>query len=217
MQTLLILPLGVTGETVQGVLNATREPLVGVITVTTAGFDETKKEIIRAVKQACELIGAKHYHIVVNPDNAEPIAELYRLLRKLTATRVLVSGVTGSRYLLPLITQAVLRYWHETKAEVFLIHGVEGEKWSLVPFTGFFVYDLKREQKEVFMRIYSDPRNILGTKELIEKYGYGRSIYKVLGKLEEKGLIKHNRNKIEKTLPGRLLYFLLKEGEGDES
>lgn len=215
---MLILPIGITGETVQGVLNAVKDSLTAIITITTAGFEETKKGIIQGVEQACNLMGIEHYHIVVVPSKVEPVAELYKLLKKLRPSRVIVSGVTGSRYLQPLIAQAVLRYWHETKAEVLLIHGVEGEKWSLEPLTGFFIYDLKREQREVFMRIYSDPRDALNAKEnLIDKYGYGRSIYKVLRKLEEKGLIKRRRNKIEKTLPGHVLYLLLKEGEGFEA
>ncbi|MEM1606105.1 MAG: hypothetical protein QXW41_07685 [Fervidicoccaceae archaeon] len=213
MGAVLILPIGITGETVQGILNAVKDHMIGIITVSTPGFEETKKEIIQGVRQACELIGAEHHHIVVGPGEVEPVAELYRLLKRLRPSRVIISGVTGSRYLFPLIAQVALRYWHETRAEVLLIHGVEGERWSLVPLTGFFTYDLKREQREVFMRIYSDPRDVLSTKELINKYSYSRSVYKVLKKLEEKGLIRHRRNRIEKILSGYLLYLLLKEGE----
>lgn len=219
-RTLLILPIGITGETVQGVLKTIGDSLaglVGIITVTTAGFEEVKREIIQGVKHACELIGAKHYHIIVNFREVGVSAKLYKLLKKLRPERIVISGTTGSRYLFPIVVSAVLRYWYETRAEVLLVHGVEGGKWDLVPLVGFFVYDLKREQKEVFMQIYGNSRNILRTNEdLIKKYDYGKSIYKVLSKLEEKGLIKHKRNKIEKTLPGRLLYYLLREAEGND-
>ena len=218
MRTLLILPIGVTGETVQGILNVVGGSPLDIITVTTAGFEEVKKEIIQGVKRACELIGAEHHHVVVDFGDVSAGVKLYKLLKKLRPSSIVVSGITGSRYLLPLIISVVLRYWYETKVKALLIHGVEGGEWNLTPLTGFFVYDLKREQREVFMQIYNNSRNVLRTNEdLIKKYGYGKSIYKVLSKLEEKGLIKRRRNKIEKTLPGRLLYLLLREAEGDDS
>lgn len=215
MRTTLILPIGITKDIVHGILNDIKDSLIGIITVTTKGFEEAKHDIIQGVRAASELIGAKHYHLEVEFGDREASAKLYNLLKELGTERIVISGITGSRYLYPIIMQATLRYWYDTGAEAALIHGIEGEKWELVPLTGFLTYDLKREQRNLFMLIYSIPKEVLKTKEdLIDKHGFTRTVYKVLAKLEERGLIKHSRNKIEKTLPGYLLFNILKVAGG---
>ena len=48
------------------------------------------------------------------------------------------------------------------------------------------------------------------TKEdLMLQYNLGRSIYKALRALKEKGLIEWKRNRIRKTFPGKLLFNIL--------
>ncbi|MGB9831129.1 MAG: hypothetical protein ACPLSP_03540 [Fervidicoccus fontis] len=214
IRTLLILPVGVTGEIVQGIINIARDSLYGVITITTAGFEDMKRNILQSIENACKLIGIEHYHLSVEFGDTKSSAELYKLLKKLKPNRIVISGITGSRYLFPIIASVALRYWYETKVEVLLVHGIEGERWELVPLMGFFNYDLKGKQKDIFMQIYGEPIEVLRTKDmLINKYGYTRAIYKTLSKLEERGLIRHRRNRIEKTLPGKLLYSLMRESD----
>ncbi|MGB9622893.1 MAG: hypothetical protein ACPL07_03505, partial [Candidatus Bathyarchaeia archaeon] len=62
IRTLLILPVGVTGEIVQGIINIARDSLYGVITITTAGFEDMKRNILQSIENACKLIGIEHYH-----------------------------------------------------------------------------------------------------------------------------------------------------------
>ncbi len=209
---MLILPVGVTKGTVEGVLRAVEDRLTCVITVSTPGFEDVKEEIILGVGKACELMGVPHYHLVIGMGDLDASARLYSLLKKSGAGTVIVSGVTGSRFLLPIIMQSVLRYWYDTRSEILLVHGIEGEGWSIQPLVGFLTFRLKRVQKELFKIIYEHPGDRLRTREdLIVKHGLSRTAYKVLKELESKGLIRTGRNRIEKTLPGYLLFNLLKE------
>jgi len=211
VRSVLIIPVGITKETVEGVLKIIQD-VKAIITITTEGFEERKRDILIGVSEAAKLIGAVHEHIIVKNNDRLASARIYGTVMKYKPSRIIVSGLTGSRYLYPIITQAVLRLWHDTKAEIFLIHGVEGGKWEIVPLLGFYIYNLKREQKRLFKLIYEHPSDILRTKEdLFEKYRLTKSSYEALKELESKGLIKRRRNRIEKTFPGHLLYNLLKE------
>jgi len=211
--TMVILPLGITKEYVTGILRQNNLGRIeAIVSVTTPGFEETKSDIINALKTTSELLGARYQHIVIGLGDAGASAKIYRIIKNIKPSRIVVSLITGSRYLIPILAQAILRYWKETGVETYMIHGIEGEKWELQPFIGFFTFHLTREQLRLFKIIYEHPNDYMRTKEdLIEKYRYTKTVYKVLDRLDKKGLIRHKRNRIEKTFPGRLLYNLLRE------
>jgi hypothetical protein len=209
-----VLPLGVTGETVRGILEniAGKERIESIIIVTTPGYEDVKKSIIEGVKTMSILLGARFNLLVIGFGDEHASEKIYRAMREAGSGKVYVSFVTGSRYLIPILMQAILRYAHDTGAEVYAIHGIEGGEYRIEPLAGYIIYKLNRTQREVFKLIYEHPGEEVRVKEdLIERYGFGRSIYKVLKGLEEKGLVIHRRNKVLKTYPGKLLYNLLRE------
>jgi predicted transcriptional regulator len=211
MKTALLLPIGIAKETVYGVMRYPEIKPDVIITITVRGLEEVKSEILSGVTSLAELMGIPHYHVSISYGDTEAGAKIYNLLKTHKPQTIVVSGVTGSRYLFPIVAQVLLLYWHEYKARILLIHGIEGESWELAPFIGFFTYNLKRRQKEIFELIYQVPKDIIKTKEeLIEKYRLGRHVYTILKELEMRGLIARRRNKIIKTMPGYLLYNLLK-------
>lgn len=94
---------------------------------------------------------------------------------------------------------------------MFLVHGVEGERYSIAPLPGFFATAMRISsvQKRLLALIYGSEKRISG-KELIKEYGFTRSVYYVLADLERKGLVRVRRNRVERTFPGELVYGLLK-------
>ena len=211
---MVIMPVGVTKETVSGLFSriAERSRIEYVLVITTPGYENVKRDIIEALRKSAELLDAGFEVITIGFGDVEASARIYRVLRSIGLREVYVSLVTGSRYLIPIMLQALLRYAHDTGAMVYAIHGIEGESYSIEPLTGFATYTLVREQRKLFKLIYEHPGEELRTKEdLVERYGFGRSVYKALRGLKEKGLIIHRRNRISKTFPGKLLYNLLVE------
>ncbi len=210
----VVIPVGVTKETVSGLLSRIVEKsrVEVIVVVSTPGYESVKKDIIETLKKSAELLGAGFEAITIGFADVEASTKIYRVLRKIGLREVYVSLITGSRYLIPIMLQALLKYAHSAGARVYAIHGIEGESYSIEPLIGFTAYTLIREQRRLFKLIYMYPEEGLRTKEdLIEKYGFSRSVYKVLRELEEKGLIIRRRNKILKTFPGKLLYNLLRE------
>ncbi len=211
---IVVIPVGVTKETVSGLLShvAERGRVEGLVAVTTPGFEDVKREIIEALRTSAELLNARFESIIVEFDDEEATAKVYRALKSVGSREVYVSLITGSRYLIPILVQALLRYAYDTGAKVYAVHGIEGEGYRVEPLKGFLVYKLTREQKRLFKIIYGYQSEELRSKEdLINKYGFSRSVYKALRGLEEKGLITRRRNRILKTFPGKLLYNLLRE------
>lgn len=126
-----------------------------------------------------------------------------------------MSLLSGSRFLYPILTQVLLYYWRLTGASVYILQGIEGGPWRAEPLPGYATVELPQGQRRVFIQIYEHPGEELRTMEdLIEKYGYGRSIYKILRELEVKGLIVWRRNRIRKTLPGKILYRMMEVSGG---
>jgi len=206
----VLIPLGVTRETIEGVLRGLPRPDV-IVVVTVPGYEETKRSIVEALRVAALALGARFYLVVVRPGGVEGALELYRVLRGERPGEVYLVGVTGSRYLFPVLSSVLLRYWRDTGARLWLVHGVEGREYVLEPFAGFFAPAMRISsvQKRLLRIVYESEEAPSG-KEFIEKYGFTRSVYYVLADLERKGLLVVRRNRIEKTLPGRLFYALLK-------
>jgi len=211
---LIILSIGVTRETVVGLLKhiANGGSVEGIVAETTPGYEDAKKPIVEGIRTTAELLDARFCYIIVGFGDEHASSRIYRVLREIGSRQVYASFITGSRYLIPILMQALLRYSHDTGAEVYAVHGIEGEKYFITPLTGYTVYKLDRTQKRIFKLIYMYPGDELRTVEdLIEKYSLGKSVYKVLRGLERKGLIIHRRNRVVKTFPGKLLYNLLRE------
>ena len=205
---LLLLPVGVTLSTVEGILRATDSVDV-VVTVTVEGLAEEKKEILEAVSLLAKMMGADYSHVTVQFRNESSVAELYTLLMRYKPVEVVVSFLTGSRYLIPIMLQVLLRIWNELGTKIMVIHGVEGDGWFVTPLPGFVTYELNRKQKEIFMTIYAEEGDEVDTKAFMKKHGLSRTAYKTLKLLEHRGLIERRRGKILKTFPGKSLYKLL--------
>ncbi|MCE4624265.1 MAG: hypothetical protein F7C35_00160 [Desulfurococcales archaeon] len=212
------MPVGVTAETVRGVVaHPLVSPISCVVSVTVSGLFEVKREIFGYLRALAEVLGADYREVVVEPWDVASSIRLYKVLREASkgCSRVVVSGVTGSRYLLPLMFQVLLALWAERRVKVYLVQGVEGEEWRLVPLMGYLSVRLPRRQRELFLRIYSWPSDEVPLRGgLLEGLGLGRSVYKALKELELKGLIVHRRNKVIKTFPGKILYGIMVEKIG---
>ncbi len=227
-----MIPIGVTKEKVTGLLSyvVERSKIEGIVALTLPGFEEVKRDILSTLRGSADLLRARFEEVSIGLGDAEASAKIYRALKKIGSKEVYVSLITGSRYFIPIIMQALLRYSRDEGAMVYAIYGLEGvppevlEKrglqgaagaggeYEVVPLLGFLVDGLVREQKKIFRLIYEQDKDELRTKEdLIEKYGFSRSVYKALDGLEKKGLIEHRRDRIIKTFPGKLLYNLLRE------
>lgn len=214
----LVVPVGVTLQTV---MEFVEDPRIGevscVIGVTVEGFLDVKEKIFNQLEELTEELGARLYRVVLKPLSSGDVSRLMELLLRESPRVVVVSLLSGSRYLYPVVVQVVLYYAMNYDARAYMLVGVEGGESELVPLTGFFVYRLERRQRVLFEQIYGMEGDIIRVKEdLIMRYGYGRSIYKVIRELERKGLILHGRNIIVKTFPGKVLYRLmrLEAGEG---
>ena len=207
----LILPIGVKREKVERILAASEVQRVQcIITVTIPGYLEEKKPLIEAAKYLAEMIGASYHEVVFEPRSPEGPLKLYKTLLDEKPSKVILAGVTGSRYLYPLLFQVLLMYWRVSGAEILLQHGVEGGDYSLEPLQGFAspAMRLSRVQQEILRLVYSSTEKLSG-KTLIEKYGYTKSVYAVLADMERKGLLRVRRESIERTLPGMVLYMML--------
>ena len=212
-ESCLVMPVGVTWETVEGLL---RLDVAGRIKCVLAlliskGYEDKKKEIIGRLGELSGMLGATLYLVEVSMDDLSVPSKIYRVLAKERPARIIVSGLTGSRYLLPIVMQALLFYGLKHGVVPLLVHGVEGNGWRLVPMPGYTYVDLKRSQRKMFQLIYSSEEEEFRTNMFMKQHHLGRSAYKVLRKLREKGLIETRRNRIRKTIPGKMLYLLLKE------
>ncbi|MEB3760127.1 MAG: hypothetical protein GSR81_04685 [Desulfurococcales archaeon] len=208
----LVVPVGVTLQTV---MEFVEDPRIGevscVIGVTVEGFLDVKEKIFKQLEELVEELGARLYKIVLKPLSPGDVARIMEVLLEESPGIVVVSLLSGSRYLYPVVVQAVLYYVMNNNAKGYMLVGVEGGVSELVPLAGFYVYRLERRQRVLFEQIYGIEGDVIRVKEdLIMRYGYGRSIYKVIRELERKGLILHGRNIIAKTFPGKVLYRLMK-------
>ncbi len=208
----LVVPIGVTLQTV---MEFVEDPRIGevscVIGVTVKGFLDVKQKIFKQLEELVEELGARLYKIVLKPLIPGDVARIMEVLLEESPRIVVVSLLSGSRYLYPVVVQVVLYYVMNYDARAYMLVGVEGGESELVPLAGFFVYRLERRQRVLFEQIYGMEGDIIRVKEdLIMRYGYGRSIYKVIRELERKGLILHGRNIIVKTFPGKVLYRLMR-------
>jgi len=210
----VVVPVGVTGETIEGLLKSVPRPDL-IITVSVPGYEEVKGPIIEGLKAAASAMGARFRSFTVKKGDVEVLVDVYKLLLEERPNEVYLIGVTGSRYLLPLLVMVLLKYWRDAKAVVYLLHGVEGEECEAVPLPGFFAPSMRLSNTQIkLLKIIYSLEGPISGKELIQKYGFTRSVYYVLADMERKGLLFVRRNKIEKTLPGRLMYELLRAGEG---
>ena len=211
MAMCLILPVGVTGETVSELLKRTGSPSC-IVSVTIPGYEEEKEKIRQAIELAAEMLGAKHYWVVVEPWNPRSIASVKKAIDSARPSRLLVVTLTGSRYLYLVLIYLALYYWRRG-VWIDVVHGVEGGDYRVEPLAGYIAPALRMtpEQKKLLKLIYSTKETLSGVK-LMREYGYTKVVYKLLSELEEKGLVRVKRNKIEKTFPGYLLYELM-EGQ----
>lgn len=220
MAACIVIPVGVTKETVENILGGARGMALEikcVIAVTVPGFEEVKEPIVKSLRLLADLLGASFSKLVIKPGDPYAARSLYKLIAEKEPSIVLFVGVTGSRYLYPVITMALLHYWREHRAEILLLHGVEGEEPVVVPLLGFFAPALRISsvQRRVLGIIYGNREPVSG-KDLITRYGFTKSVYSVLEDLERKGLVRVRRGRIERTFPGELFYHLALTGSGEE-
>jgi len=223
--TCLILPVGITRETVEGLLK--REELRNVSCIITVLIEDreneelmkVKKEILNVLRMLAGFMGAKFYTIWTSFGDEKLSKEIFDVLLIHKPRLIILGAFTGSRYvLLPSILSIL---WYQKiygGCDVKIIHGVEGNGWSIEPLRGYFTTDLTKAQLRIFKLIYSMKKEEIRTKEdLMSQYNLGRSVYKILRALKEKGLIEWRRNRIRKTFPGKLLFNILisLEEEGD--
>ena len=210
----VIVPVGVTRETVEGVLRELPKPDI-IIAATVPGYEKAKKPIIETLRGTATALGAKFYLFTARPGEVEDLVSIYKVLMDVRPQKVFLVGVTGTRYLLPVLVTVLLKFWRDARAEVYLVHGVEGERYSIEPLPGFFAtaMRLSNVQKRLLSIIYESEKLVSG-KELMEGYGFTRSVYYVLADLERKGLLRVRRGRIEKTFPGKLVFSLLKASGG---
>ena len=210
------MPVGITKETVEGLL---KSRVVGdvscIITILIEDSSEEmmrrKREITGTVEAIAKFLGAEYREFWTTLEDGNLSAKIYEALLHFRPAQVILSSVTGSRYVLLPLLQALRWYGKRQGVRIYVVHGIEGDGWLLEPLAGYLVDKLTPTQKKIFMLIYSHPGEELRTKEdFIEKYGFGRSLYKTLNQLRSMGLIEWRRNKIRKTYPGLLLYNLLK-------
>ncbi len=213
MATCILVPIGVTKETVERILAKSDIDMVKcIIAVTVPGFEKIKEPIIRAIGYLADMLGARLHRILIEPEDPKGARLVLDLLLSERPSTVVFVGITGSRYLYPIITMSLLQYWRLTNAKILLQHGIEGEEPKLIPFPGFFAPAMRISgvQKKVLNIVYSI-NNTLSGKDLMEKYGFTKSVYAVLEDLERKGLLIVRRGRIERTFPGELLYNIIKE------
>lgn len=212
----VVIPIGVTKETVEGVLRDLPKPDI-MIVVTVPGYDDVKRPIIEALRATALTLGAKFYTVIITPSETKELVDVYRILVSEKPGEVYLIGITGTRYLLPTLTTVLLRYWRSRNARVYLVHGVEGGEYSVEPLPGFYAVAMRISslQRRLLEIIYGAEEPVSG-KELMEKYGFTKSVYHVLADLERKGLLVVRRGRIEKTFPGRLVHELLKAGGGSD-
>lgn len=210
--TCLIIPIGVTRETVENILKGTIEDLRCVITVTIPGYEETKQDIVNALETLARMAGIKFYTLTIKPWSHEELIALYKILKNQLPQKIVLVGTTGSRYIIPPLLQVLLYYWKSFQRQVYIAHGVEGEAPRLVPLPGYIstALNLGRMQEKILKIIYSTEQALSG-KKLIHEYNLTRAVYAALAELENKGLVRVKRGRIEKTFPGTLLYHLLEE------
>jgi len=216
LATCLIVPVGVTRETIESIVaNGVATDVKFIVAVTVPGFEEVKRPILIGLQVSSRMLGSDFRSVTVSPNDPKSVRELYELLSGLQYSRVVLVGVTGSRYLFPILLTVLLKIWKDRKSrvEILLLHGVEGERASLVPLVGFVAPALKisKVQKKVLRVVYGQTGAVSG-KDLIERFGFRRSVYYVLADLERKGLLRVRRGRIEKTFTGSLYFSLLGEG-----
>ncbi len=210
----LVMPVGVTGETVSELLRRV-EPPSCIVSVTIPGFEGEKEKIRDANESLARMLGAKHFWVVVRPWIARDVVRILECVEEAEADRLLVVTMTGSRYLYLVLLEVALFYWR-TGVEVSVIHGVEGGDYRIEPLAGYVAPCLRltREQEKLLLLIYSTDKVLSGSR-LMKEYGYSKVVYKLLSELEQKGLLRVRRNRIEKTFPGYILYEIIKHARGE--
>ena len=208
----ILVPVGVTRETVTGILKG--EDAAGVeciLAVTVPGIEEEKQAIMEGLRVIADMLGARFHSHTVTPGDARSVARVYEVLTEEDYDRLIIVGVTGSRYLIPVLFMIALRIWRDKgdKVEVLLLYGVEGDEYELVPLAGFAApaFRISSIQYRILDIVYGSGRELSG-KDLIEEYGFTRSVYYVLADLERKGLLKVRRGRIMRTFPGEVFYHM---------
>lgn len=208
----ILVPVGVTRETVTGILKG--EDAAGVeciLAVTVPGIEEEKQAIMEGLRVIADMLGARFHSHTITPGDARSVARVYEVLAEEDYDRLIIVGVTGSRYLIPVLFMVALKVWRDKgdRVEVLLLHGVEGEEYELVPLAGFAApaFRISSIQYRILDIVYGSDRELSG-KDLIEEYGFTRSVYYVLADLERKGLLKVRRGRIIRTFPGEIFYHM---------
>ncbi len=211
----LVLPVGVTPSIVQRVVReAAWEGLDCVVAVTVESIMGAKEDVVEVARREAESVGARFHFYPVDPWEPETLGEAYRVMLG-HGGPFMLSGVTGSRMLLPLLSSMLFRLSTVWGRETRIYQGVEGERYGVEPLQGYLYAGLPLpERQEAALRlVYSGRAG--SPQELARLLGVGRSVYKVIGALAEKGLVSRSRGSLEPTLPGRLLYAMLRVEEGE--
>lgn len=218
MGAVLILPFGVTLETVEGLLRA--DFMSGVEVILAVGvrgypedevFREAKERVVLLIKDLGAFMGAGVRVIWGSMGDYGLPARVFEELRSVGPDAVIVSGVTGSRFVLPPIIMAVLHYCGRAGCRPYLIHGIEGDGWRLVPLRGFFPQRLPRSALRLFVEIYSRRGEVFNPREILRELGLPQSSYRSFHVLDEAGLIEWvGKGRARKTVPGRMLFELIK-------
>ena len=215
----IVMPVGVTGETVTGILKREDAARVEcILAVTVPGIEEEKQAIMESLRVIADMLGARFHSHTVTPGDARSAARVYEILAREDYDRLIIVGVTGSRYLLPVLFMIGLKIWRDKggKVEVLLLHGIEGEGYDLAPLAGFAApaFRISSIQYRILDIVYGSGRELSG-KNLIEEYGFTRSVYYVLADLERKGLLKVRRGRIIRTFPGEVFYNMYRSWGGN--
>lgn len=220
MADCLILPVGVSNYDINPILDGSEGfNIKCIITVTVPGLENEKSRILEGIRTLSMALGINVEHVIIKPWNVDSVKALYNSIMKYNPGKIIVSLATGSRYLYPVLTFVLLKVWRESKrrVEILAVHGIEGESYRIVEYQGYVspVFRISSVQRKILKIIYESKEPLSG-KDLIEKYGFTRTVYYVLADLERKGLLRVKRGIIEKTWPGYLYYELsIKEVGGD--
>ncbi len=218
MGTVLILPFGVTLETVEGLLRA--DFMRGVEVIIAVGvkgypedeeFRDAKERVISLIKNLGSFMGAGVKIMWAYMDDFGLPARVFEELRSVEPDAVIISGVTGSRFVLLPVTMAVLHYCRRAGCRPYLVHGIEGDGWRLVPLKGFIPQHLPKSAMRLFMEIYSRKADVFNPRRILEELRLPQSSYRSFHILDEEGLIEWvGRGRARKTVPGKMLFELIK-------
>ncbi len=228
-----IIPFGLTQDTVNALIESVyledaRVVLLVTIKDRNPGIVETKREILEDAVKLAGRLGKEVRSYWAVPWTTELHKWIHETLLEIKPEKVTLSGVTGSRYLQPLITQALLAHktYCRPTIRLQLLHGIEGGPWRVEPLDGY--YSLPRLGRREQLVLVTLERLLEGgsppaVEEIVSGLGNimsrgsggssAKTVYKVLSSLRRKGLV--SRDPVGRgyvlTMPGRGLATILED------